>query len=47
MDLASGRTTVDGAGANPGSAPGVTTSANGRVSGTFKVRQTGGDQSGK
>jgi lipopolysaccharide export system protein LptA len=36
IDLASGRSTVDGSGA--GSAPG-TTSQGGRVSGTFRVRQ--------
>jgi len=46
MDLASGRTTVDGTSASP-TAPGVTTTSNGRVSGTFKVRQTGADQSAK
>jgi lipopolysaccharide export system protein LptA len=45
IDLASGRTTVDGAGA--GGAPGTTTTANGRVTGTFKVRQTNGDQTTK
>ncbi len=39
IDLASGRSTVDGAGASP---PGTTSSANGRVSGTFKVRQRPG-----
>ena len=45
IDLASGRTTVDGAGA--GAVPGATTSANGRVSGTFKVRQGATEQGGK
>jgi lipopolysaccharide export system protein LptA len=37
IDLATGRSTVDGAAA--GAPAGTTTSANGRVSGTFKVRQ--------
>lgn len=45
IDLASGRTTVDGAGATK--VPGTTTTSNGRVSGTFKVRQTNGDQGAK
>ncbi len=40
IDLASGRTTVDGGGTSP---PGTTTNASGRVSGTFKVRQQTGD----
>ena len=38
IDLASGRSTVDGA----GRAPGTTTAPGGRVSGTFKVRQRDG-----
>lgn len=42
IDLASGRTTVDGAGTTPGN---TTTNANGRVSGTFRVRQTGNSPS--
>ncbi len=42
IDLASGRTTVDGSG-TPGPG-GTTTSANGRVTGTFRVRQTGNGQ---
>ncbi len=37
IDLTSGRSTVDGSAA--GGAPGTSTSPNGRVSGTFKVRQ--------
>lgn len=37
IDLATGRSTVDGTAA--GGPPGTTTSSNGRVSGTFKVRQ--------
>lgn len=36
IDLTSGRSTVDGAGAG---APGTSATPNGRVSGTFKVRQ--------
>ncbi len=36
IDLATGRSSVDG---KSGSAPGVTTTSGGRVSGTFKVRQ--------
>ena len=47
IDLASGRTTVDGAGTTPNAPPGTTTAPNGRVSGTFKVRQQPSDQSGK
>jgi len=39
IDLTTGRSTVDGAGT--GGAPGTTTAPNGRVSGTFKVRQAG------
>ncbi len=42
IDLASGLTTVDRAGA-PGN---TTTNANGRVTGTFRVRQTGTGQTG-
>ncbi len=38
IDLASGRTTVDGSST---SAPGTTTASDGRVTGTFRVRQTG------
>jgi lipopolysaccharide export system protein LptA len=38
IDLTTGRSTVDGAGSPRG---GTTTSNNGRVSGTFKVRQSG------
>lgn len=37
IDLTSGRSTVDGSAA--GGPPGTSTSSNGRVSGTFKVRQ--------
>lgn len=37
IDLASGRSTVDGSAA--GTAPGTTTQQDGRVSGTFRVRQ--------
>jgi lipopolysaccharide export system protein LptA len=37
IDLTSGRSTVDGSAA--GGAPGTSSSSNGRVSGTFKVRQ--------
>lgn len=40
IDLASGRSTVDGASA--GSPPGATSTSGGRVSGTFKVRQRPG-----
>jgi len=40
IDLASGRSTVDGSAA--GGPPGTTTGNNGRVSGTFKVRQQPG-----
>ena len=40
IDLATGRSTVDGSAA--GGAPGTSTSASGRVSGTFKVRQRPG-----
>lgn len=38
MDLASGRSTVDG---RAGGAPGTGTDSSGRVSGTFQVRKTG------
>ncbi|HWJ70327.1 MAG TPA: LptA/OstA family protein [Sphingobium sp.] len=38
IDLTTGRSTVDGSA--PGGAPGTTTTTGGRVSGTFKVRQT-------
>ncbi len=41
IDLVSGRASVDGSAA--GGAPGTTTDGNGRVSGTFQVRQSGGD----
>lgn len=37
IDLTSGRSTIDGSAA--GGPPGTSTSSNGRVSGTFKVRQ--------
>jgi lipopolysaccharide export system protein LptA len=40
IDLTTGRSTVDGAGAPAG---GTTTNGNGRVSGTFKVRQQPGN----
>jgi len=43
IDLATGRSTVDGAGAPRG----TSTDASGRVTGTFKVRQTGNNQSGQ
>ena len=39
IDLVSGRASVDGRGS--GSAPGTTTGSDGRVSGTFQVRQSG------
>ena len=42
IDLVSGRASVDG---KSGGAPGTTTGSDGRVSGTFQVRQTG-NQSG-
>ncbi|MBO9499843.1 MAG: OstA family protein [Novosphingobium sp.] len=45
IDLVSGRASVDG-GRGLG-APGTTTGSDGRVSGTFQVRQAPGDQSGK